>query len=156
MLPRHDNCIWEQLADDGLWASVITDGHHLPAAVVRCIVRVKTPRRTILTCDASSLAGRPPGTYSEWGQQFEVLPEGKIVVSGTSYLAGSWAFTDQCIGNAIRFAGITLGEAVEMAGARPRELLGLPPRTLEPGMPAELVLFDWEEGGDFRVKTVVV
>src|SRR5262249_29613719 len=38
MLPRHDNYIWEQLAADELWASIICDGHHLPPAVVRCIV----------------------------------------------------------------------------------------------------------------------
>jgi N-acetylglucosamine-6-phosphate deacetylase len=155
MLPRHDNYVWEQLADDRLWASLIVDGHHLPASVVRCIVRVKTPARAILTCDASSLAGLPPGRFSEWGQHFEVLPEGKIIVSGTSYLAGSWAFIDRCIGNVMGLAGVTLAEAVDMAGARPRELLGLPPRRLEAGMPAELVLFDWEEGGDFRVKAVV-
>jgi N-acetylglucosamine-6-phosphate deacetylase len=112
---------------------------------------VKTPARTILTCDASSLAGLPPGRYREWDQEFEVRPEGKVVMPGTSYLAGSWAFTDLCIGNAIRFAGVSLRDAVDMAGARPRELLGLPPRRLEPGGPADLVLFDWKEGGEFRV-----
>ena len=37
-----------------------------------------------------------------------------------------------------------------MAGARPRELLGLPPRRLQPGDPADLVLFDWDEGGALR------
>jgi N-acetylglucosamine-6-phosphate deacetylase len=151
VLPRHDNYIWEQLAADELWASLICDGHHLPPAVVRCMVRVKTPARTILTCDASSLAGLPPGRYREWDQEFEVRPEGKVVMPGTSYLAGSWAFTDLCIGNAIRFAGVSLRDAVDMAGARPRELLGLPPRRLEPGGPADLVLFDWKEGGEFRV-----
>src|SRR5919108_4718121 len=41
MLPRHDNYIWEQLAADDLWASLITDGFHLPPAVVKCMVRVK-------------------------------------------------------------------------------------------------------------------
>jgi N-acetylglucosamine-6-phosphate deacetylase len=151
VLPRHDNYIWEQLAADELWASLICDGHHLPPSVVRCLVRVKTPRRTILTCDAGSLAGLPPGKYQEWGQDFEVVPEGKIVVAGSGYLAGSWAFTDRCIGTVIRFAGVSLQEALDMAGARPRELLGLPPRKLEAGAPAELVLFDWEEGADFRV-----
>jgi N-acetylglucosamine-6-phosphate deacetylase len=151
VLPRHSNYIWEQLAADGLWASLIADGHHLPAAVVRCIVRVKTPARSILTCDASSLAGLPAGRYREWDQEFEVLPTGKIVVPGTEYLAGSGAFTDQCVGNVIRYAGVSLMEAVDMAGARPRELLGLPPRRLQVGDPAGLVLFDWEDGGEFRV-----
>jgi N-acetylglucosamine-6-phosphate deacetylase len=153
-LPRHDNYIWEQLADDRLWASLICDGHHLPAAVFRCLVRVKSPARAILTCDASNLAGLPPGQYREWDQLFEVLPEGKIVVAGTSYLAGSGSFTDRCVGTAIRFAGLSLGEAVDMAGARPRELLGLPRVHLESGAPANLVLFDWEEGTDIRVKAV--
>jgi N-acetylglucosamine-6-phosphate deacetylase len=156
VLPRHPNYIWEQLADDGLWASIICDGHHLPASVVRCVVRVKTPARTVLTSDASSLAGLPPGRYSEWGQDFEVHPSGKVVVPGTSYLAGSWAFTDLCVGNVVRFAGVGLADAVDMAGARPRELLGLPPRRLEPDQPAELVLFDWEEGGDMRVRATVL
>lgn len=156
LLPRHDNVIWEQLAADDLWASIICDGHHLPATVTRCIVRVKTPARTILTCDASSLAGLPPGRYGEWDQTFEVLPEGKVVVPGTSYLAGSWAFTDLCVGNAVRLAGVSLADAVDMAGARPRELLRLPPRRLQVGMPAELVLFDWEEGGAVRVRETIV
>jgi N-acetylglucosamine-6-phosphate deacetylase len=151
VLPRHDNYLWEQLAADELWASIICDGHHLPPAVVRCLLRVKTPARTILTCDASSLAGCPPGRYREWDQEFEVLPQGKVVVPGTSYLAGSWAFTDRCIGNAIRFANVSLAEAVDMAGARPRQLLGLPPRRLQAGDPADLVLFDWEPDGDFKV-----
>src|SRR5436305_1458777 len=61
MLPRHDNYIWEQLAADNLWASIIVDGHHLPPSVVQSIVRCKTPSRLLLTCDASPLAGLPPG-----------------------------------------------------------------------------------------------
>jgi N-acetylglucosamine-6-phosphate deacetylase len=156
VLPRHDNYIWEQLAADELMASIICDGHHLPPTVVRCIVRVKTPGRLILTCDAGPLAGLPPGRYRDWDQEFEVHPAGKIVVPGTGFLAGSWAFTDLCIGNVIRFAGVTLQEAIDMAGARARELLGLPPQRLEPGFPADLVLFDWEPGGEFRVKTTVI
>src|SRR5262249_12675635 len=28
VLPRHPNYIWEQLAADELWASIICDGHH--------------------------------------------------------------------------------------------------------------------------------
>jgi len=155
VLPRHPNYIWEQLAADELWASLICDGHHLPPAVVRCMVRVKTPARTILTCDASSLAGVPPGRYREWDQDFEVVPEGKVVVPGTKYLAGSWAFTDLCVGNVMRFAGIGLGDAFAMAGARPRELLGLPPRRLQAGDPADLVLFDWHEGDEVRVVATV-
>ncbi len=91
-LPRHDNPIWEQLADDNLWASVICDGWHLTEAVARCILRVKGPGRAVLTCDASSLAGLPPGVYREGDQDYEVLEKAvKWLSPGTSYLAGSGA-----------------------------------------------------------------
>src|SRR5262249_25785603 len=74
MLPRHDNYVWEQLACDDLWASIITDGHHLPATMVKCIVRVKGVPRLLITSDASSLAGLPPGKYRAWDTDLEVLP----------------------------------------------------------------------------------
>lgn len=152
VLPRHDNYVWEQLACDDLWASIIADGHHLPPAVVKCIVRAKGVNRTLLTCDAGSLAGMPPGKYREWGTDLEVLPNGKIVVAGTPFLAGSGHFTDVCVGNVIRFAGVSLADAVDMATTRPRQLLGLPVPTIEVGQPAELVLFDWQPGGEVQVR----
>jgi N-acetylglucosamine-6-phosphate deacetylase len=155
LLPRHDNYIWEQLACDDLWASIITDGHHLPPAVVKCLVRAKGVDRTLLTCDAGSLAGMPPGIYREWNTDLEVLPNGKIVVAGTPYLAGSGHFTDWCVGKVIRFAGVTLAEAVDMAAIRPRQLLGLPVPTLAVGQPADLMVFDWQPGGDVGIRSVV-
>jgi len=144
MLPRHDNYIWEQLAADQLWASLIPDGHHLPAALVKSIVRVKTPARSIITCDASSLAGCSPGRYALWDTELEVLPGGKVVVPGTPFLAGSGVLTDDCIGPAVRMAGISLAEAIDMASARPRELLKLPEWKLEAGMPDQFMLFEWD------------
>jgi N-acetylglucosamine-6-phosphate deacetylase len=142
ILPRHDNCIWEQLANDQLWASLICDGHHLPPAVIRSLIRGKSPSRVILTCDASSLAGLPPGRYREWEQDLEIRPEGKIVVAGTPYLAGSWAFTDACIGKAMKYGGVSLEEAIAMVTERPRTLLGLPVHVLEVGEPADVVVFE--------------
>jgi N-acetylglucosamine-6-phosphate deacetylase len=144
ILPRHPNYVWEQLADDRLWASIICDGHHLPASVAKCIVCVKSPAQTILTCDASPLAGLPSGNYREWDQDLEVAPEGKVVLTGTPYLAGSAVFTDTCVANAVRFTGVSLSDAINMASARPRELLGLPPRRLQVGDTANFVLFDWD------------
>lgn len=155
ILPRHPNYIWDQLADDRLWASIIPDGHHLPPAVVKCIVRAKGVGRTLLTCDAGSLAGMPPGVYREWGTDLEVLGSGRIVLAGTPFLAGSGQFTGVCVGNVAKFAGVSLADAVDMATARPRQLLGLPVPTLAAGQPADLVVFDWEPGGDLVVRQVV-
>ena len=60
MIRRHPNYIWEQLGDPRLSTSVIADGHHLPASVLRSILRTKSSRNVILTCDAAGLAGCPP------------------------------------------------------------------------------------------------
>jgi N-acetylglucosamine-6-phosphate deacetylase len=158
LLPRHDNYIWEQLAEDGLWASLIADGQHLPAAMLRCLLRVKTPARTVLTCDASSLAGLPPGLYSEWGQELEVVasPTGsKVVVPGTPYLAGSAVFTDTCVRHIQDVAGASLEEALAMATLRPRELLGLPLCPVAAGAPADLVLFEHNPSTRFRVTATI-
>jgi N-acetylglucosamine-6-phosphate deacetylase len=155
LLPRHDNYLWEQLACDDLWASIITDGHHLPETLVKCIVRVKGVNRLLITSDASSLAGLPPGKYREWGTELEVLPSGKVIVSGTPYLAGSGHFTDVCVARMIRMAGVSLAEAIDLASAQPRRLLGLPVTTIEVGQPADLMHFEWNEGGELKARAVV-
>lgn len=155
-VPREGSPVFEQLVAEELWASLICDGHHLPPAVVRCFVQLKTPARLILTCDASSLAGLSPGRYGEWGHEMEILPAGKIVVSKLGVLAGSWAFTDLCVGNVIKFAGVTLQEAIDMATEQPRRLLGLPSQRLEPGMPADVVLFDLDSSGTLQVRQTMV
>ncbi len=133
MMNRHSNPIWDQLACDDLWASVIADGHHLPPAVLKSITRAKGPGRLFLTADTGPLAGMPPGIYEDWGQEFEVLPGGKIVVPGTPFLAGGGHFLDTCVANLIRFAGWSLKDVVDAASIRPRELLGLPVPKIEIG-----------------------
>lgn len=155
-LPRHDNYLWEQMAADELWASIIVDGHHLPASVVKTIVRAKTLDRLLLTCDSGPLAGMPPGRYQGWGSELEILPEGKIVVAGTPFLAGSWAFTDTCVGRIIDFIGLPLADAIDLASAQPRRLLGLPPRTLDVGQPADLILFEHGPGQPFAIRETIV
>jgi N-acetylglucosamine-6-phosphate deacetylase len=115
---------------------------------------VKTPARTVLISDASSLAGLPPGRYPIWGGEFEVRPEGKIVVPGTGYLAGAAVFLDACVSHVLRLGLAGVREAVEMAAERPRELLGLPVPRIEAGEPADLVLFDWHLGGNVRVRII--
>lgn len=155
VLPRHDNYLWEQLAADELWASIICDGHHLPPTLVKCFLRIKTPARVILTCDAGPLAGMPPGRYREWDQDFEITPAHKIIVPGTSFLAGSWAFTDHCVSNVLRFTDLTLAAAIHLASTQPRDLLRVPPPTLAAGQPANLILFDWQPGGEIQVKKVI-
>src|SRR6185503_14904116 len=88
-LPRHPNLIWEQLAADELQACFIVDGHHLPAATVKAMVRAKTPARTILVTDATAAAAAPPGLYTLGELAIERSATGKVTLPGQGKLAGS-------------------------------------------------------------------
>ncbi len=125
-LPRHPNVIWEQLAEDRLFASFIVDGHHLPPATVKAMVRAKTPGRSILVTDAIAAAGMPPGRYTLGGQAVELSPTGRVAAPGASNLAGSALRLDVAIGNTVRFTGLSLEEVVPMASTRPAEYVGVP------------------------------
>ncbi|HEX5106781.1 MAG TPA: amidohydrolase family protein [Pirellulaceae bacterium] len=142
-IKRHPNYIWDQLADDRLVASLIVDGHHLPPAVVKSMVRAKTPERIVLVSDITSMGGMSPGKYQTGLGELEVLPSGKLVPAGSpDILAGASLPIDLCVANVMRFAGVDLAAAIDMASTRPAELIGLPNHALEAGSPADLVLFD--------------
>lgn len=140
---RHPNYIWDQLADDRLTASLITDGHHLPAAVVKAMVRAKTPERIVLVSDVTGLGGMPPGRYQTGLGALEVLPSGKLVPAGNpEILAGASLPIQGCVANVMRFAGVDLATAIRMASTRPAELIGIHDHTFDEGAAANLVLFD--------------
>jgi N-acetylglucosamine-6-phosphate deacetylase len=125
MLPRHPNVIWEQLAADELTAGLIVDGHHLPPATVKSMVRAKAGKAVLVT-DATAAAGQPqPGDYKLGSLLVHVDENGRVAVPGQPNLAGSALSLDRAVGNVVRFAGITLEEALEMASERPAKAVGL-------------------------------
>lgn len=157
VLPRHPNYIWDQLGDQRLWASIITDGFHLPASVIRTIIRTKGLQRTIITCDSSGFAGNPPGIYEYFGLKYEVLPDGPIVLAGQrQILAGSAMSTAHCVARAAAAADLTLGQAWELSARNPARLLGFPVVRLARGGLADLTVFDWSaESGRIAVRGTI-
>ena len=142
LLKRHPNYIWDQLAEDRLMASLIADGHHLPPAVVQCMLRAKSPERCLLISDMTNLAGCQPGSYRTSLGEVELLENGKLVVGGQrEIMAGASLPLAVGIGNAMRFAGLPLKAAIELATLNPARLLGLPLPHLALGASAKLVLF---------------
>ena len=142
LIHRHLNYIFEQLADTRLTASLIVDGHHLPPSLVRTFIKVKSPKQTILTCDAAGWAGCPPGMYESKLGRSEILENGKLVVAGQhELLAGSAQETDVCVANVMEFAGVSLREAIDMTSKNPAKLLGREVARLRRGSLADLIVF---------------
>ena len=135
---RHPNPIWDQLAEDRLYASLIFDGFHLPPNVMRVFVRAKGVGRAILVSDAVALARMPPGIYdSPVGGKVELHDNGRLNLFGTEYLAGSASLMKDGFENALRLAGCSIAEAVQMAAINPLRLLP------SASVPAS-TLFRWE------------
>jgi N-acetylglucosamine-6-phosphate deacetylase len=147
MLPRHPNVIWELLAADALFASVIVDGHHLPPATVKTMIRAKGPSRTILVTDAVAAAGCAPGGYTLGGVECELGADGRVSLPGTPYLAGSSLTLDRAIANTVRFTGLSIEAVVPMASTIPAAYMGM--------ATSGTVTADWEPGaGALQIRLV--
>lgn len=148
-LPRHSNYVWEQLAADDLCASFIVDGHHLPPSVVKCMVRAKGVHRSLLVSDAIAAAGMPPGRYRLGAVDLVVQPDYRVERAdnvGGGILAGSAIDLLRGVENVVRFAGVSLSEALAMASTNPARLMGLEDRlgSIETSREANLVVFEWD------------
>jgi N-acetylglucosamine-6-phosphate deacetylase len=147
MLPRHPNVIWQQLAADALFASLIVDGHHLPPATVKAMVRAKGLQRTILVTDAIAAAGSAPGRYRIGGVDCLLGDDGRVSLPGTPYLAGSALTLDRAIANMVRFAELSLDDVIPMASTIPASYL----RTATVGT----VTADWDpDAGELQIQQV--
>ena len=138
MLPRHPNVIWELLGADELFASMIVDGHHLPPATVKTMIRAKGPGRTILVTDAVAAAASAPGRYTVGGVDCELSEDGRVSLPGTPYLAGSSLTLDRAIANTARFTGLSIDAVAPMASTIPAACMGM--------TTTGTVTADWEPG----------
>lgn len=156
MLPRHRNYIWEQLAADELYASMISDGFHLPDALMKVFLRMK-PGKVILVSDATALTGMPPGDYATHiGGDVTLTEDGKLHVKGNpDMLAGSGKSLLHCVETLAAKGLATLASALDMAGRTPYKLAGLP-GDCQPvrGGVADLVMLREDNGRLKVVRTI--
>jgi N-acetylglucosamine-6-phosphate deacetylase len=136
-LPRHPNPIWELLAADGVFASLIVDGHHLPEATVKAMVRAKGSAHVILISDAVAAAGCDPGDYVLAGVRCTLDARGRVSLPGTPYLAGSSLTLDRAVANTVRFTGLPLDEVIPMATTIPAASIGM--------ATAGTIVADWDQ-----------
>jgi N-acetylglucosamine-6-phosphate deacetylase len=146
----HRNPFQKQLSMDGLMASLITDGIHLPVYVVKNIVRAKGAERILLCTDAISGTAQPPGRYQLADLEVEAKEDGRTRLVGTDALAGSTLSMPKAITNVIKFTGMDLGTAIKMVTENGRKLFPEMIGTMAPDQPANLVLFRFD--GEVKIE----
>jgi N-acetylglucosamine-6-phosphate deacetylase len=147
MLPRHPNYIWDQLAEERLYTSMIADGFHLPEAVLKVFVRIKQ-EQAILVSDSMMYSGMAPGRYHSPATGDVVLTrEGKLHKEGQpGTLAGSASVLLDGISRISKLEGFSF--AWDMASVHPARLLKEPTEAgIAAGVPADLVLVYRREDG---------
>jgi N-acetylglucosamine-6-phosphate deacetylase len=122
-LPKLENTLLAQLAEPGLAACLIADGHHIPPEALAALIRLKGAERVILVTDAVLAAAAPQGTYNFAGMQIERTAEGAMVQPGRSNLAGSALCLDQAVRNVVAWGIAGADQAIGWAGTAPRAAL---------------------------------
>ena len=128
LLHRHHNPIWAGLAEDKLAAMIITDSHHLPAAMVKTIIRTKGPENCVVVSDSSPLAGLAPGNYPAPGlpgRKAILTDSGQLYEPVSGYLIGSSATMLQCMNWLASLRLVSPSELAAMGFYNPLRIIGL-------------------------------
>lgn len=124
ILPKLDNALFAQLAEERLVATFIADGIHIPPKALKALVRAKGHEASLLVTDAVSAASAPPGSYRFAGMQVESLADGSVRIPGAVGLAGSSLRLDDAVRNVVKWNIATFSQAIEMASTRIVGILG--------------------------------
>ena len=127
MLGRHENPIWAGLVNDDLVAMIITDGHHLPASLMKTIIRTKGAERCVVVSDVTSPAGLGAGRYNVLGHDVVLEETGLLHDPQTGYLAGSSAVMLECMNHLASLDLVSPHELIAMGFYNPLRLIGLGP-----------------------------
>jgi len=132
---------------DAMDLEVIADGIHLPAPLLKLIVKIKGADRIALITDAMRAAGMPEGESVLGGKENGlrvVVDKGVAWLPDRSSFAGSVATADRLVRNMVELAEVPLTDAVRMMTATPARIMGIDQQkgALVAGRDADLVLFD--------------
>lgn len=120
VLQRHPNYIWQQMADDRLFAGLIVDGIHIGQDFLRVALRAKGLDLAVLVTDAAPPAGCTPGEFRLGEVVVDLLPPGdRVVVHGTDRLAGSALFMHKGVEKLMTLGGVSLSDAVRLGTLNP-------------------------------------
>ncbi len=135
------------LYDDRLSVELIADGVHLPAALLKLVLRCKGTDKICLVTDAMRGAGLPDGSCTKLGRMDGgvdvILEDGVAKLPDRTSFAGSVATTDRLLRTMLEGTGVDLVSVSRMLSATPARVMGLTDRgSIEVGKRADLVLLD--------------
>ncbi len=126
LLPKFSNPLWAGLADERYLAMMIGDGHHIPAGILKAMIRAKGLERTIIVSDAAPVAGFPPGEYQTLGNRAILEPSGRLYNPDRGNLVGSSYTLGRCM-SYLASIGFSQEECLALGYTNPMRLLkGLP------------------------------
>ena len=132
---------------DGMDIEIIADGIHVPADLLKLVLKIKGPEHIALVTDSMRAAGMPEGPSIlgglEGGQEV-IVEDGVAKLLDRSAFAGSVATADRLVRTMIHEGGVSLVDAVRMMTANPARIMGLDGRkgAIAPGFDADIVIFD--------------
>jgi N-acetylglucosamine-6-phosphate deacetylase len=130
LLHKFSNPLMAGLADERYTAMLIGDGHHIPAGVLKVMLRAKGVPQSIIVSDAAPVAGLPPGGYFTLGNEAVLEESGRLYNPAKGVLVGSSATLLKCMNHLASLDFLTLEDLLDLGFYNPLHLLGLDPAQL--------------------------
>lgn len=134
---------------EGMDIEIIADGVHVPADLLRLVLKIKGTDRICLVTDSMRAAGMPegPSILGSLTDGQEVIVEDSVAkLPDRSAFAGSVATADRLVRTMVNVAGCPMADAVKMITENPARVMRISDRkgSLERSKDADIVIFDDE------------
>lgn len=132
---------------DDMTVEIIADGKHLPADLLKFIVKFKDIDKICLITDSIRGAGMPEGSEVFLGGQNTgvraIIEDSVAKLLDRTAFAGSVSYCDRLIRTMINLAEVPLADAIYMLTQNPARLVKLDSKgRLAEGMDADITIFD--------------
>ena len=126
---------------DELFVEIIADGKHLPAELIKMIIKIKGIDKVALITDSLEIAGTDIKEGVMSGTEF-IVEDGVCKLKDRSAFAGSVATADTLIKTLVFDCGFTIPCAVKMMTEVPAKIFGLNKGSIKTGLDADIIAFD--------------
>jgi N-acetylglucosamine-6-phosphate deacetylase len=141
---RHLGIIESAYLLDDMYVEAIADGCHLPAELLRLIVKLKGTDKVALITDATRAGGMTAEEFKggdSGGMKF-IIEDGVAKLPDRTAFAGSIATSDQLLQRTVK-AGIPIADTVKMMTETPAKIMNLNTKgKIAKGYDAQFTMFD--------------